>query len=152
MSLWKKAVTGEMLKNAGGALIECATCPCVTASCPTDCILCTHTYTLTISGLTGGCTFFNGTYPLYHVLTASPGGCLWGSGNMGIGFWAISCFSSPMTPPDNNWHLKAVPCGVTVSVATIGAGPCPPYPTSGTGTMCSGFGNCPGQSFSWSLT
>lgn len=74
MSLWYRG-SGGPIKNGLGALIECATCPCV-STCPT-CVECPGPYTVTFSGLTGAGACLNG---VSIPLTALGTPCSWSSG------------------------------------------------------------------------
>lgn len=126
--------SGLILFTDGGEIAGECCCGDTPVPCPGDCTACTHSYTLTISGLTGLCAGLNGVFPLIR------NGCTWSNG-----FWGVACNME-------NWYVLPFPCAGTFDGPIIGSDVCPPYPESGVGTICAAYPACSGQGYSWSLT
>ena len=71
MHLGKSASTGHLLKDGtSGHLLGCI------EQCLSDCDECDTIYTLVLSGLTGDCAWYNGSY----TISNSGAGCSYGHG------------------------------------------------------------------------
>jgi len=117
--------------------------PCVLPCPEGECTECGY-YTLVISGLTGDCACWNGTWALQGEK------CIWSDEKYDCAgqdwWWYLTC-------EDGQWILwsESTSCGYTGPYFVVGDNTtgCPPDSASGT---ASGGDCCPGQTLNWTLT
>ncbi len=133
---------GSILKTTGGIANECC-CGETPVDCPTNCDDCPNqTLQLVISGFTGDCTYYNGTFDLVHAALGDQ--CIWGPYNG----WYIGCSNSGKQWWIDNFELEVV-TNHSLGPNTDG---CPPSSGSGTGSINDPGGPCDGQTFTWSVS